>query len=34
MRNGHGTEMFWRGACDSSFEALTACNVNTFLRDY
>lgn len=34
MMNGHGTEMFGRGACDSSFEALRVYNVNKCLGDY
>lgn len=32
--NGHGTEMFGRGAYDSSFEALTVYKVNIYLKDY
>lgn len=34
MMNGHGTEMFGTGACDSSFEALRVYNVNKYLGDY
>lgn len=34
MMNEHRTEMFGRGAYDSSFEALRVYNVNKYLGDY